>query len=272
MIEPTRTPATEDAFISKLIEEFVASDYAADILDTTAGFMPTSGSKLIVSRLKTALEQGMSLALVHGPAGVGKSVATKVFVERYATERRAMHVRSHPDFSPSALLDEIAIGLRMTRVSRFRTLLGMVREALERQPSVIVIDEAQLCGRSTLECIKYLSDETKTMFVLVTTDEFVNDVRRWRDIESRIGMIAGITALSKTEFADLYADSGFSKQALTAIHDATDGVLRDVQRLITQLDKFVEINASRGTTRTALGKIHILEVAKKVNLTGSGQR
>lgn len=257
--------------MDKLIAEFMASDYAIVVDDISTGFMTTSGSQLIVGRLKTALEQEMGLALVHGPAGVGKTMATKKFCEHYASERRAWHMRAHPGFSSAALLDEIAIGLRMTRISRFRVLLGMVREALTIQPSVIVIDEAQLCDRETLETIKYLGDETKTLFVLVTTDEFVNEVRKWRDIESRIGIVAGITALTRKEFLSLYKDSGFTRAVLDVIFEATEGVLRDIQRLTKQLDKFVEFNTNKGATRDMMSKKDILELTKKVNLTG-GQR
>ncbi|NJK43504.1 MAG: ATP-binding protein [Pleurocapsa sp. SU_196_0] len=263
----------DQEFVNKLIEDFITSDYApSEMLDSTSGFMPTNASKLIVTRLKTALEQNMSLALVHGPAGVGKTMSVKVFTERYAGDRRALYVRAHPEFAPSALLEELAIGLRMTRVSRFRTLIGLIREALERSPSVIVIDEAQLCPRATLETVKYLADETGALFVLVTTDEFVSDVRRWRDIESRIGIVAGISAMDESEQAQVFAESGFSRSALRAIHETTGGVMRDIKRLVQQVDKFLALNASKGMTRELIEPRHVVSIATKVNLSAKRRR
>jgi hypothetical protein len=232
------------------------SDQASD------SFVPTVASRTILSRLRDAAEQHYGFAIVHGPAGCSKTITTKFFVERGGH----MFIRAHPEFSPTALLEEIAIGLRITRTRNFRALISMVRESLAARPKIIAIDEAQLATRQTLETMKYLADETNSTFVLVTTDEFVQAIRRWRDIESRVGVTAGVGNIPKKELLELYLDSGFHPEVVGVIHELCGGIMRDVLRLEKQIDAV--IGANETLTREVIIPDHVRAISTKLNLSG----
>lgn len=255
------TPDGVSAMIANLLESELMG---VTLPDDTGDFVPTQASRIILARLRVAVQEGFPIALVHGPAGAGKTITTKWFVEN------GQHVwlRAHPEYSPPSLLDDLAVSLRMTRVRQFRALIGMVRDALSLQPRVIAIDEAQLMGRETLETLKYLADETGSTFILVTTDEFVSTIRRWRDIESRVGVVAGVGPMQRKEFMELYAESGFQKDALEEIHTLAGGIMRDILRLVKQVDHLVRLNADRGLTRAAFTGKQVRAAAQKLNLAG----
>lgn len=251
--------------VSALIENILENELMGVTLpDDTGDFVPTYASRTILARLRVAVQENFAFAIVHGPAGAGKTITTKWFV----ANGDHIWMRAHPEFSPPSLLDELAINLRMSRVRQFRSLIAMVKDALSLKPRVIVIDEAQLMGRETLETAKYLADETGSTFVLVTTDEFVGTIRRWRDIESRVGVVAGIGPMPKAEFLALYAESGFAKGTLEEIHALAGGIMRDILRLIRQVDYLVKANAEKGLTRSAFTGAQVRVAAQKLNLAG----
>jgi DNA transposition AAA+ family ATPase len=251
--------------ITRLIDSVIEGELMGVTLpDDTGDFVPTHASRVILSRLRVAEVEKFGFAVVHGPAGTGKSITTKWFVE----QNDHVWLRAHPMYSPPSLLDDLAVSLRMTRVRKFRDLIGMVRDALILKPRIIAIDEAQLAIRETLETAKYLADETNSTFILITTDEFVSAIRRWRDIESRIGVVAGIGPMPKKEFLELYAESGFQKPTLEEIHSLAGGIMRDILRLVKQVDHLCRLNAEKGVTRAGFTDNQVRAAAQKLNLAG----
>jgi DNA transposition AAA+ family ATPase len=141
----------------------------------------------------------------------------------------------------------------------------MIRDALLLRPRAVFVDEAQLMDRPTLETAKYLADETGSTFVLITTDEYAPQIRRYRDIESRIGTVAQIGPVSAAELVDIYGSSGYTRTALEEVHRLTGGILRDVVRLIKQMDTLVELNQ---IPKGAITPAHVRRLASRLNLAG----
>jgi DNA transposition AAA+ family ATPase len=263
---PEHDSTQSDKAKAILIDELLATELPDgwNFISASSSFIPTSASKTILSRLKVAVDNKFGFAIVHGPAGGGKTITTRFFVE----QGEHIYLRAHPEYSPPALLEEIAVNLRMTRVKQFRTLIAMVRDVLAARPRVIAIDEAQLANREVLETCKYLADETESTFILVTTDEFVSGLRRWRDIESRVGVVASIGGIPKKEFVELYKDSGFQNVTLEEIHHLAGGIMRDILRLTTQVDHLIGLNKDRGLERRLFSAAQVRVAAKKLNLSG----
>ncbi len=232
--------------------------------DPRDGFIPTEGAKALLGHLHLVAQEGFPLALVVGPAGVGKTLTCRY----WAREHEAPWVRAQPSYSPAALLEDLAVELRITRTKTFRVLLSMVRDALLMSPRVTFVDEAQLLDRPTLETVKYLADETGSSFVLITSEEFEGHIRRHRDIESRIGTVARIGPISLQETQAIYRDSGYSPEVLAEVHTLTGGILRDIVRLMRQMDRVVEWSGERGLTKAAFTPAHVRRVASRLNLAG----
>ncbi len=249
--------------ISRLIDEALGAGLLGevDLKDPRDGFIPTEGARALIGHLELAAREGFPLALVVGPAGVGKTLTCRY----WAAVHEAPWVRAQPSYSPAALLEDLAIELRITRTKTFRVLLSMVRDALSVRPRVVFVDEAQLCDRPTLETLKYLADETGSTFVLITSEEFAPLIRRHRDIESRIGTVATIGPVGQKELLSIYEGSGYSGEALKEVHTLTGGILRDVVRLLRLLDQVAEQN---GLPKGAFRPAHVRRVAGRLNLAG----
>ncbi len=258
--KPSRDPE-----VDKILAEFMSQELPEGFIseDASDTFIPTSASRVILSRLRVAAVEKYAFALVHGPAGSGKTITVKYFTEKSG----AMFVRAHPEFRPSALLEELAIGLRITRTRNFRTLVAMIRDALVLRPMIVAVDEAQLAPRMTLETMKYLADETGSTFILITTDEFVGSLRRWRDIESRVGVTASISSIPLLELQSLYEESGFAREVVTAIHELSGGIMRDVLRVVRQVDHVIGLQPD-AITREVMTSTDIKAIAGKLNLSG----
>jgi DNA transposition AAA+ family ATPase len=251
------TPRDIDALLAESIETSLLEEAPEDFLYTTA-------TRTIISRLDAARRNRYPFVLVSGPAGSGKSMT----VREYARDKEVGYIRCYPDFGPSELLQEIIAHLSLNETKSYRLKLSVVATALRQRYRMIALDEAQLMNRKALEAAKYLADEAGCTFVLIMTDEFVDRLRNWRDIDSRTGVAATIGPVSLDEFRVLYSDSGFGEVTLDEIHTITGGVMRDVARLIRLIDEFCEINAPRGLTRGLLAPRHVRIVAEKLNLRG----
>jgi len=235
--------------------------------DPRDGFIPTEGARALLGHLNLVAQESFPLALVVGPAGVGKTLTCRY----WAREHEAPWVRAQPSYSPAAFLEDLAVELRITRTKVFRVLLSMVRDTLLMTPKVVFVDEAQLMDRPTLETVKFLADETGSSFVLITSEEFEGSIRRHRDIESRIGTIARIGPISLQETLAIYQDSGYPHETLAEVHTLTGGILRDIVRLMRQIDRVVDFNAERGLTRAVFSPANVRRVASRLNLAGGGR-
>ncbi|NJK42964.1 MAG: hypothetical protein HC933_00700 [Pleurocapsa sp. SU_196_0] len=69
------------------------------------------------------------------------------------------------------------------------------------------------------------------------------------------------------EFTELYLESGFSKDTLREVHALAGGVMRDVVRLVRQIDHVIDLNAPK-LERQGITPKNVKAIASKLNLTG----
>jgi DNA transposition AAA+ family ATPase len=252
---------SKDVDLNRLIDEALGPGL---VEAEQADFAPTEGARALIGHIQFAARNQFPFALVVGPAGVGKT-----FVCQYwARQNGAPWLRAKPDWSPKALLEELAQRLRLTQLKTYMPLLNMVRDALLMAPRVVFVDEAQLCHRGVLEVLKFLADETGSSFVLITSEEFAPLIRAHRDIESRIGTVAQVGPISQEETLQLYSGTGYSKEVLQEVHALTGGILRDVVRLLRIMDGVAEQN---GIPKDAFKVGHVRRVAARLNLAGGAR-
>jgi DNA transposition AAA+ family ATPase len=133
MTKPTTSP-TPSSLVGTDLEgiflQFLESEFSADALTESADFIPTDAARTIIARLKLAQAEKFAFALVHGPAGAGKSSATRWYARSYG----CVLLHAQPQYDPSALLDDLAVNLRITRTRVFRQMVSMVRDRLQQKP------------------------------------------------------------------------------------------------------------------------------------------
>ncbi|GIW36871.1 MAG: hypothetical protein KatS3mg073_1016 [Meiothermus sp.] len=259
----------------ELIRQAIAQAVGEGIIvpEDRPDLMATTATRTISERVRFGLKRQFKFVLVHGPAGVGKTATLKHLAEQVG----GAYIRCYPDFSAPALVRATAERLQITQVERYHVLLGIVVESLRRNPRLIILDDIENVPRSTLGTAKYLADETGSTVVLCTMDEYVPLVRRFRDIESRIGIVVQAMPLKQAEFAKLYANSGFSAAALKAIYAHTGGVMRDIENLVRSLDDALEVlnaEAPEGQPQFTRGHIqpqNVDEAAALLNLAGGSR-
>jgi len=259
--------------VDKIVEDWLASEYG-DVLDDETDFVQTRATRIIAARLRDAVEDEFPFALVTGPAGCSKTVTCKHFL-RYVREQwpqlNTAWIHAQPNYEPSALLEALALNLYITRTRRFRDLLHTVHTQLSAKRMVAVVDEAQRMPRESFEVLKYLADETSSTFILICTEDFAPQIRRWRDIESRIGVVAEAEPVSPEELIEMPMLAGLPKASRQKVYELTGGVMRDVLRLVKQIDRTIARNADKGLSRANFTAKAVVAVAQKLNLAGGGQ-
>lgn len=253
----------------RVILENELGDFSLE--DPTEGFVQTKATKVIASRLRDAVEDQFPFALVTGPAGCSKTITTRRFIQKLREDQADLHtawIHAQPDFQPQPLLEHLASNLFISQSRLFRLLLPIVHQALSTRRMVAVIDEAQRMPRESLEVLKYLADESGSTFILVCTEDYARQLRRWRDIESRIGVVADAKPVELGELQVMQAVVGFEPKAVERIHQLTGGVMRDVLRLVRQIDRVITKNSDKGLERATFAPKHVSTAAQKINLAG----
>jgi len=245
--------------VDTIVEEWLASEYG-DVLDDETDFVQTRATRIIAARLRDAVED---------------EFPTCRHFLRYVREQwpqlNTAWIHAQPNYEPSALLEALALNLYITRTRRFRDLLHTVHTQLSAKRMVAVVDEAQRMPRESFEVLKYLADETNSTFILVCTEDFAPQIRRWRDIESRIGVVAEAEPVSPEELIEMPMLAGLPKASRQKIYELTGGVMRDVLRLVKQIDRTIARNADKGLSRANFTAKAVVAVAQKLNLAGGNQ-
>lgn len=210
-------------------------------LDADPELIQTETVKTIRAKIEYAWSEHFPFAVITGPAGVGKTATLKSLI----TEKSQLYIRAYPGYSAPAMVEDIARQLRISQIRQFRVLIGIVLDALRANPRLIALDDIETIPRETLGVAKYLADESGSTFVICTMDEYLPQIRRYRDIDSRIGVIAEAHPATLAELRKIYDESGFSKGVLAEIHAVTGGIIRDVLRLVRYFDQGLE-NAGLG--------------------------
>jgi DNA transposition AAA+ family ATPase len=230
------------------------------------GFLATEASRQAIASLEFAYKQRVPFALVTGPAGTGKTVTCCEFAR---AKGLTGIIRCHPNFDAGALLTALEEHVRVSYTSGFHARTSRMVQDLSRSGArMVILDEAQLINRQGMEMAKLLADESRCTFVLVMSDEFAPRVRGHKDINSRIGTNIVFAPVSLEELKTLELAAGFTGEAVEEIHALTSGILRDVVRLINQVDETVAANAQKGVKRGDIDNGDIRVIANRLYITG----
>lgn len=128
-----------------------------------------------VARDLESAEAGVpGLALIHGQRGLGK---TRWGIW-YAAQTGAVYVRAKSIWTPTWLLEELAVELSIVPQKRKQYLFTSVQDALKEQPRLIIIDETNIPPQVCLNCVRDLHDLTGVPFLLIGHEGIIDRLRR----------------------------------------------------------------------------------------------
>lgn len=206
-----------------------------------------------LQRILYAVEE-RELALLTGDVGVGKTTLIRVLIEQLSGQQRAVSLID-PRLSPNQFLRSVVAGLgeeprrlRADVVAQLRRELAELHE--EGRYPVVIVDEAQLLSKATLDEIRLITNnqlnhENLLSVVLVGQTELRRRLQRpeFASLRQRIGIHYHLEPLDAEETiayvnhrlrrAGVRPTTAFRSDALEAIHPLTGGVPRMINVVCT---------------------------------------
>lgn len=161
-----------------------------------------------LARIKYAILSRKGLAMLTGAVGTGKTTLTRALITQMKNTKHA--VLLNPKITPTQLLKDAAFEFGFELVPRFkRDVVVLLRKfALEQLGEgfylVIILDEAQLISRESLEEIRLLTNwetnkEKLFTVILVGQPELERKLRRIPQLNQRIVIRAQLGPLNDRE-------------------------------------------------------------------------
>lgn len=232
--------------------------------DLPADFKPTRTVEDVLRGISLGRRIHASLVLIAGQNGAGKTTALRWYAARHED---ATYWEARAGYQPKHVLADIIRELPVRTGEGWRMQTSIAIEYLAAHPRVFLLDEAQRLNYDSLDLLKYVADNTGSMFVLSASPSLAARIDKWPDIASRCPVRVVVRPLELDEFVELFQADGFSLEVLRQVHRLSRGVLRTIRALMVILDEFiVEFNAAGGKQlrRGDLTPGHVLELARMV--------
>lgn len=218
-----------------------------DVSDT---YFETRPSAAVIAACTAAQEEGAIAAIIGAP-GLGKTIGIRQWTA-WARREDVRHILVTADVATSAaaIIRRIAVALGVRAKSTMAMLLELIVEKLNREPSVIIIDEAQHLGVRALEAVRSIHDATQTGIVfagslalLRTLEEGDGAALELAQLQDRITLHERLVPLTPIECL------GFARKYLGV--DITDELaLAELARI------------SRGIPRRL---VHLLDMCRRIS-------
>ena len=205
-----------------------------------------------LTRLIYAVERGKGCAMLAGDVGCGKTVLSKVFMERVSDDNKfEVAVVTNPRLSAAEFLQDVlykfnANGVPHGKVELLHALSEKLADNIHKErKTLLIVDESQLLTRDTLEEIRLLLNlqhENQFMITvfLLGQPELVQKVKNMRELEQRIAIKYALKPFNQEDatryilFRQKKAGAEknvFSNRAIEAIYENTEGLPRSINNL-----------------------------------------
>lgn len=212
-------------------------------------FAMTSNVQRFLAGIDAVEERGAGEAgmlLVYGEPGYGKSRTAKWWALR--KDVNAVFLTGKPSWTPHWALTDLVSELGETPERTTEKLFGQAMHVLIRTPRAIVVDEAEnaLADRAAvLDTFRALTDRVENTLVLVGTPRLESDVRKLRQISSRIADKAQYLPATVADVGILCRDLcevGVADDLVEEIHHHTNGRVREILNAIDRVERFGKNN------------------------------
>lgn len=204
-----------------------------------------------LTRLIYAARMRKGGAMLSGEIGCGKTTLTKVCVQELSGDTFDIGLIINPKLEPVEFLQEVLYQFEITDVPDTKVkclhLLNqkMVDNMKQNRETLLMVDEAQLLDRSTLEEIRLLlnfqlNDRFLMTVILLGQPELKEKIRSIEQLEQRIAIKYHLNPFDFNDtvryimFRQQKAGrekSAFSREAVEKIYDHTKGVPRKINNL-----------------------------------------
>jgi type II secretory pathway predicted ATPase ExeA len=178
----------------------------------TASYFPAASHDAALAGIANAFARRDGLVLIDGPAGVGKSLVARVWLDRLPDTVPRVVLPNASATRPADLLQAIlfdlsqpyqGLGEQELRLAVTGQLLAATSGG---KPLVLVIDEAQNLSRDALEELRLLGNidtrDGPAAFALLVAQTSLRDALRrpaYEPIAQRVGAMFGVEPLSSDE-------------------------------------------------------------------------
>ncbi len=212
----------------------------------------------IYQKMKMCVEQNISLGLVAGPSGVGKTLITQMLLNALDPDKyHTIVVLVSPGMTKSALLKEVLLELNLGHLlknaSQTYDLIRILQDYViklyqEGKRLCIMIDEAHFLESSSLHILRTISNielpELKLVTILLFTEEvFLRRIRHesYNSLRNRMYIQEHLNPFSFQEMRNYIKyrikiaggneDAMFTEDIYQVIFTATAGIAREVNNL-----------------------------------------
>jgi DNA transposition AAA+ family ATPase len=236
----------EAAFVAWLRRQGVSTtgeDFGSRFIDTDA-------TTKVFNACRAAQEEG-AITVIIGAPGLGKTVGIRRWMDYARREQlRFIHITAHRLTSAVSFVRDLGVQLGL-RDRTAAQLVNSIQAALNGEPSVLLIDEAQHLDVRTLEVIRGISDATMTGVVFAGSlalaqklDEGDGTAPELAQLQDRVAVIERLkplTALEVNRFVRQWTGVDvMDAEAMDAIRDISRGVPRRLVRLLTHTRQLAE--------------------------------
>lgn len=215
----------------------------------TGAYFPTAGHEAALATLRSAFDRREPAVLLDGPAGTGKSLVARLWLERLPADVPRVVLPNVPADKPTELLQAILFDLdqHYQGLSEQELRLAVTGQLLAAGMTVLVIDEAHHLGPAALEELRLLGnietrDGSALFLLLVAPASFRTALARpeYAGFAQRAGVRCGVEAFTPEESAaylrhQVRAAGGtparvFDDEAVSLLAGACGGVARTLNR------------------------------------------
>ncbi|NOY52049.1 MAG: AAA family ATPase [Deltaproteobacteria bacterium] len=219
-------------------------------------FYSSRGHERALRKMAMTVEDNISLGLVHGKSGTGKSLLSVMLLKHLDPEKyRSALVLVSPGMTKTSLLKEILreLGEYNEKLpSKTQDLLDLLHEQIidlysHQRRLVILIDEAHFLSSGALHLLRTISNletpqQKLTTCLLFSEDLFLRRLSHpsYQSLRNRMYMkvrLSGMEADETTQYikyrllAAGCKEPMFDEAVYAEIQKATDGVARDISRV-----------------------------------------
>lgn len=187
------------------------------------------------------------MALAYGLRGLGKSRTALYYTAHY----NSVYVRSKSVWSPSWLLEELAVELGLVPSKRKKDLFTSVESSLKEQPRLIVIDEANIAPMPCIECIRDLHDLSEAPVILIGHEGIVRRLKRLGPFFDRFLYFTEfkpITRFDLQRFCDSCMDVPVDQEVIAEVVKSNSGNFRKSIVTLKGLEDKARYNRDKSIT------------------------
>lgn len=228
-----------------------------------ADFRHTRAFEEIIGAIALGQRIRANLVLITGQNGGGKTTALRVYGKSVP---EAVYWEARAGYEPKHVLQDIIAQLPIATGEGWRLQTSAAVEYLREKPRVFLLDEAQRLNYASLDLLKYIADNSGSMFVLSASNSLATRIEKWPDISSRCPVRIEVRPMQLDEFLEIYQVEGWSLEALTEIHRLSRGVMRTIQALFLVINDHLETLALE--TREEFSRLDVTAAHVRVIAAG----